>query len=133
MILDTEFLGSLVEQTPAAKQKAGELDDTDTPVRIPAMVVWEVYYGVSNAPEQKRETLQTAYEKLFQSFPVVEMNDSLARQAGRIRGRHTRSDSLATLDGADSAVAATALSYDEPVVSNDSDFDDVDGLTVNTY
>lgn len=133
MILDTEFLGSLVEQTPAAKQKAGELDDTDVPVRVPAMVVWEVYYGVSNAPKAKRDPLETAYETLFQSFPVVEMDDSLARQAGRIRGRHARSDSLATLDGADSAVAATALAYDEPVVSNDGDFGDVAELTVEPY
>lgn len=133
MILDTEFLGSLVEQTPAARRQAHVLDDRDAPVRVPAMVVWEVYYGVSNAPEPKRNTLETGYEKLFRSFPVVEMNDELARTAGRIRGRHARSDALANLDGADSAVAATALSFDEPVVSNDNDFEDVNGLVVETY
>ena len=133
MILDTEFLGSLVEQTPAAREKAGELDAREAPVRVPAMVVWELYYGVANAPEGARETLRVGYEKLFQSYPVVEMDDSLARRAGQIRGRHARSDSLATLDGADSAVAATALSCDEPVVSNDRDFRGVDGLTVETY
>jgi len=133
VILDTEFLGSLVEQTPAAREKAGELDQRDAPVRVPAMVVWELYYGVANAPEESRETLRASYETLFESYPVVEMDDTLARRAGRIRGRHARSDSLATLDGADSAVAATALSYDESVVSNDRDFRGVDALTVETY
>jgi len=133
VILDTEFLGSLVEQAPAAVEKAGELDARNAPVRVPAMVVWELYHGVANAPEASRGTLRAGYEKLFESYPVVELDDSLARRAGRIRGRHARSDSLATLDGADSAVAATALSYDEPVVSNDRDFRDVDGVTVEAY
>nr|WP_272904629.1 PIN domain-containing protein [Halobacterium sp. TGN-42-S1] len=131
--MDTEFLGNLVEQTPAAVEKAGELDARDNPVRVPAMVVSELYYGVANAPEASRETLRTGYGKLFESYPVVELDGALARRAGRIRGRHARSDSLATLDGADSAVAATALSYDEPVVSNDRNFRGVDGLTVETY
>lgn len=133
MILDTEFLGSLVEQKPAAKQKAAELDASGVPTRVPAMVTWEVYYGISNAPADHRDVLEAGYEKLFQSFPVVELDDSLARKAGRLRGEHARSDSLATLDGADSSVAATALSLDEPVVSNDADFQDVDGLDVETY
>lgn len=133
MILDTQFLGSLVEQTPAAKRKAGELDATGVPARIPAMVAWEVHYGISKAPESKRQTIETAYEKLFRSFPVVEFDDSLARKAGRLRGEHASSDSLPALDGADSAVAATALAFDEPVVSNDADFEDVAGLSVETY
>lgn len=133
MILDTEFLGSLVEQQPNALRAASELDAAAVPVRVPAMVVWEVYYGVANAPAEQRETLRTGYEKLFQSFPVVEMDSTLARQAGRLRGRHARSDTLATLDGADSAVAATARHYEEPVVTNDGDFEDVDALDVETY
>lgn len=133
MILDTEFLGSLVEQQPGALRKASELDAADVPVRVPSMVVWETYYGVANAPAEKRETLSSGYEKLFQSFPVVEMDSTLARQAGRLRGRHARSETLSTLDGADSAVAATAQSYEEPVVTNDQDFEDVDRLDVETY
>lgn len=43
------------------------------------------------------------------------------------------SDRLAALDGADSVVAAHGLLLDEPVVSNDQDFQDVDGLEVVTY
>jgi predicted nucleic acid-binding protein len=133
VILDTEFLGNLIEQKPAAKQKAGELDATSAPTRVPAMVTWELYYGVSKAPEPKRHTLKDGYEKLLQSLPVVEMDAKLARKAGTLRGRHARSDSLTNLDGADSMVAATALSVDDPVVSNDEDFADVDGLPVETY
>lgn len=133
MILDTEFLGSLVEQQPNARAKARELDDRDSILRVPAMVVWEVFDGIENAPEPERELLETGYNRLFETKPVVELTDELARQAGRLRGRHARSDSLPNLDGADSAVAATALAYNEPVVSNDTDFTGIDGLTVETY
>lgn len=133
MILDTQFLGELVEQREAARAMAADLEDRKAVLRVPSMVVWEVYYGVENAPESKREVLQSGYEKLFRALPVVDLNDELARRAGELRGRHARSSSLRNLDGADSAVAATALSYDEPVVSNDRDFEDVDGLDVATY
>jgi predicted nucleic acid-binding protein len=133
VILDTQFLGGLVEQKPAARAKARELEDRGVPIRVPAGVVWEVYYGVENAAEEKRETLRRGYERLLQVYPVVNVDHGLARRAGELRGTHTRSNSLKNLDGADSMVAATGLSYDEAVVSNDSDFQDVDGLRVETY
>ena len=133
MILDTQFLGELVEQNPNARTKAAELDAADVVVRIPSLVVWEIFYGVSKAPPGKEEPLREAYEQLFEVKPVVDLDEELARDAGELRGRHSKSDDLRTLDGADSAVAATALHYDEPVVSNDSDFQDVDGLSVETY
>ena len=104
MILDTQFLGGLVEQWPDARSKAKE-----------------------------RDTLREGYDRLFRACAVVDVDETLARRAGEIRGRHARSDSLSNLDGADSMVAATALAYDESVVSNDGDFGDVDGLAVETY
>jgi len=133
VILDTEFLGSLVEQRANARAKAGELEGRDVPLRVPSTVVWEFFYGVSKAPKPKRRTLRRGYEKLFQAFPVVEFDDTLARRAGEIRGGHARSDLAADLDGADSTVAAVALSQDEPVVSNDGDFRGIEGLTVEAY
>lgn len=133
MILDTQFLGGLVEQEPEARSKATELDQRDVPVRIPSPVVWEAYYGVAEAPERKRSTLETGYERLFQTVPIVDVDYTLARRAGELRGKHARSESLSDLDGADSIVAATGLSYDEPVLSNDKDFQDVKELDVETY
>jgi predicted nucleic acid-binding protein len=57
----------------------------------------------------------------------------VARRAGELNGEHMKSDRLAELDGADSIVAAHGLLLDEPVVSNDDDFQDVEGLEVVTY
>lgn len=133
MILDTQYLGSLVEQLPNARAKAAALDDRDVPIRVPSAVVWEIYYGIGKTPETKRITLQRAYKRLLRAFPVVDLDDDLGRRAGVLRGKHADSDRLKNLDGADSIVAATALAKGEPVVSNDEDFQDVEGLIVETY
>lgn len=54
----------------------------------------------------------------------------MARRAGTLRGKHGASDRLSNLDGADSAVA-DGLLRKEPMGSNDSDFQDLDVLTVD--
>lgn len=134
MILDTQFLGMLVEQGTAAREKATELDASGLPMRIPTVVAWELYYGIGKIDgEEATVGLQRSYRRLLQSLSVVDLNDRTARRAGILRGKHVASDSLATLDGADSVVAAHGLVYNEPVVSNDSDLQAVDGLQVETF
>lgn len=133
MILDTQFLGNLVEQKSHARQKAAELDECDVALRVPSAVVWEIYYEIGNSRDSKRITLQRGYKRLFRALPVVDLDDGLARRAGALRGKHARADRLANLDGADSVVAATSLSLGEAVISNDRDFEDVAGLELKTY
>jgi predicted nucleic acid-binding protein len=95
--------------------------------------VWEIYYGIGNAPSGSKIHLQRAYQRLFIAKPLVELNETIARRAGILRGVHRNSNQKKNLDGADSIVAAIGLAYNESVVSNDTDFQDVDGLTVETY
>jgi predicted nucleic acid-binding protein len=129
MILDTEFLISLQENDDSAIEKAAELDGV--PARIPTMVVWELFasVGAGNDPIGNRKK----YETLLNAFPLVELDEHIARRAGVLYGTHVASDTLKELDGADSVVAATGLTMDQPVVSNDGDFQDVEGLAVETY
>lgn len=134
MILDTQFLGRLVEQDPDAREKAADFDERGVPRRVPTAVVWEIYTGLGNVDDEAQSVaLQRGYRRLLQSLPVVDLDDNLARRAGVLRGKYMASDRLKALDGADSIVAATGLSFDEPVVSNDEDFRDVEGLAVETY
>jgi hypothetical protein len=65
--------------------------------------------------------------------PTVDPTPEVSRHAGELNGKHRQSDSLSELDGVDSIVAAHGLHRDEPVVSNDRDFRDVEGLSVVTY
>jgi predicted nucleic acid-binding protein len=134
MILDTQFLGALVDGDGAARSKARELDERQVPTQIPTVVVWEAYTGIGNvASVDTARQLRTLYERLLQGRSTLDLTPEVARRAGELNGEHMKSDSRKQLDGVDSVVAAHGLFLDEPVVSNDSDFQDVDGLTVETY
>lgn len=134
MILDTQYLGALADGDEEARKKARELDQSVVPARIPTAVVWEVYTGIGNAPlEEQGEKLRALYERLIASRSTVDLSPEVARRAGELNGHHMNSDEAKDLDGADSVVAAHGLVLDEAIVSNDSDFQDVDGLDVETY
>ena len=64
---------------------------------------------------------------------TVDLTPAVARRAGKVNGEHMKSDRLSDLDGADSIVAAHGLLLDGPVLSNDGDSPDVEGLEVVTY
>lgn len=134
MILDTQFIGALVDGDTDARRKATEIDELRTPARVPTAVVWETYTGVGNvASDQTADQLRGLYERLLSTRPIIELTPEVSRQAGELNGKHRQSDSLSELDGADSIVATHGLRRDEPVVSNDRDFQDVDGLSVISY
>lgn len=132
MILDTQFLGALATQDETARELAAEIDAERTPKRIPSAVVWELFYGLGKIADEEPTQIRQTYETLFRSATVVEMDEDVARRAGTLRGAHEASNRT-NLDGADSVVAAHGLLRGEPVVSNDGDFRDVDGLEVVTY
>lgn len=134
MILDTQFLGQLTERDERAVRRAEEIDAEGLPRRVPTAVVSEIYYGIGRVESKKHSvTLQRSYRRLFESLSILDLDEDTARRAGVLRGKHAVSDSRSQLDGADSVVAAHGLALDEPVVSNDGDFQDVDGLDVSRY
>jgi len=64
--------------------------------------------------------------------------DGFEADAGRCRstvleGQHLTSETNPTLGPRGAIVAATGLVHNDPVVTNDSDFESVDGLTVERY
>ncbi|UIP00279.1 PIN domain-containing protein [Halobaculum sp. CBA1158] len=131
MILDTCFLADLRDNDEVAAEKAAELEATGLPLRVPSIVVWELYFGVGAGSETV--TNQREYERLIANKPVVSLGGQLARRAGVLMGTHRVSDTKPTLDPGDSIVAATGLKYNEPVVTTDRDFDSVDGLRIESY
>lgn len=116
---------------PGAKETAETIETERVPVRIPTPVVFEVFYGIEGADDP--ESLLGRYEALLASKPRLELSEQAARRGGRLYSRHGASDEKQRLDLVDAMVAATALETDEPVVTNDSAFQDVDGLRVRTY
>lgn len=133
MILDTVFLGDLADQVPAARELARDLDERQVPTRVPTVVVWEAFTGVGNAYPDRAEELRAVYERLLASHSTVDLDPATARRGGLLNGEFIRSDTDAELDDVDSIVAAHGLRLDEPVVTNDDDFQAVDGLDLVTY
>lgn len=134
MILDTNYVGALVDRNPGALSLAREADASPEALRLPTAVVWELFYGLGKLEETEYSTsLRRKYSAILNGLVTVEVDDFIARRAGTLRGKHSASDTLRDLDGADSIVAAHGMAWNEPVVSNDGDFQDVEGLDVVTY
>lgn len=131
MILDTEFLVALKAEQPPALEAAAELEAADVPTRIPTPVVLEVYRSVG-AGDDPHENAR-GYEALMSAKPVVDLDENIARRAGALEGAHLVNDSKPDLGTVDAIVAAIGLVYNEAVVTNDEDFEAVDGLRVETY
>jgi len=131
MILDTEFCISLRAEEDTALELAAALEASGVPTRLPTVVIEELYVSVgagNDANENAR-----AYEALIANKPVVELDEHISRRAGVLEGEHLVSDSKPALGPGDAIVAATGLTYNEPVVTNDTDFQSVDGLGVELY
>jgi predicted nucleic acid-binding protein len=134
VILDTNYLGDLLERNPAALEVSRHADESAEPIRLPTAVTWELCYGLGKIEDADyATTLRRKYSAIIEGTVSAALDDRIARRAGTLRGKHKASDRLKDLDGADSIVAAHGLILDEPVVSNDGDFQDVDGLDVVTY
>jgi tRNA(fMet)-specific endonuclease VapC len=129
MILDTQFLIRVAAEDPDALAMAREMQTL--PNRIPTGVVFEIFDSVGRGADPVSN--QRAHKQLLSQHPVVDLTEDIARRAGVLHGTHAASDEKRDLDGVDAMVAATGLALNEPVVSNDSDFQDVDGLAVETY
>jgi tRNA(fMet)-specific endonuclease VapC len=133
VILDTVLLGDLADLVPSAMASARDLDERQVPTRVPTVVVWNVFTGIGNAYPDRAEGLRAVYERLLASRSTLDLNPRTARRGGVLNGEFVRSDTDAELDDVDSIVAAHGLLLDEPVVSNDAGFEDVDRLDVVTY
>lgn len=107
MILDTEFFISLDEDDPDAEQLAAELEASDVPLRVPTVVLHELYIsvGLGSTPTENVRT----NEALVANKPIVDLDANIARRAGTLEGTHRASDSKPTLGAVDAIVASTGL------------------------
>ena len=128
MILDTGFFIALDEGKESAIEMKDELVGSGLPQRIPSIVVQELYVSVGAGTQSYQNAEK--YEKLMANYPVVPLDENIAKRAGALEGMHLVSDSKSDLGPGDAIVAATALQFNEPVVGEDSDFGDVEGLEV---
>jgi predicted nucleic acid-binding protein len=132
MILDTNFVIALRRDAPGAAEKGAEIEAAKVPLRLPTVVVHELYAGVGAGSEPTRNVRE--YEALVGNKPIVPLDENIARRAGALEGQHLASDAKPDLGLADAVVAATGSVYNEAIVTDDtSDFGSIDGLRVETF
>ncbi|UPM43494.1 PIN domain-containing protein [Halocatena salina] len=78
MILDTNYLIALRDNDDGAKAKPAELEATGLPLRLPSIVIWELYFGVGAGTDTIPN--QRAYEKLTANKPIAPLDGTLARR-----------------------------------------------------
>lgn len=133
MILDTAFVISLFKRKQAAFSKGTELVDDGIVQRLPSPVLYELQYGVEiGGNEDERHVM----DNLSKLYPVVKVDERLARQAGRLSAAADEAAGgvdQAGIDDIDPLVAAVADEYNEPVLTrNVEDFEKL-GVDVETY
>jgi len=133
MILDTTFIISLFKQDADAFAKGNELVDDGTVQRLPAPVLYELEYGAEIGGDDAEKR---AIGNLAQLYPIIEIDERLARKAGRLCAA---ADSAAGgvdqagIDDIDPLIAAVADDYNEPVLTrNTEDFEQL-GVAVVGY
>lgn len=133
MILDTTFVISLFKRQRAAFSKGAELVDAGIVQRLPSPVLYELQYGVEMGGDEDE---RRGIGDLSHLYPVVEVDERLARRAGRLCATADTAAggvNQAGIDDIDPLVAAVADEYNEPVLTrNVTDFEKL-GVEVETY
>lgn len=133
MILDASFLIDIEGERERALTKAQEIEANGVPRRVPMVVVFELYISVGKGTrtDENRQTV----DRVLQSLPIVELTEPIAKRAGIIEGELQADDrGEKGIGSADAIIAATALEYEEPIVTDDpDDFERVEGISLETY
>ena len=134
MIVDTSFVLDVINDIEAAVTKEQELEAENVPLVIPSMTVLELYIGVGKVANTREERQKV--EAVLDAYPLVDMTPSISRRAGRLLGERMADTDEGEGPGigkGDAAIAATALERDELVLAGDSHFENIPGVTVETY
>jgi len=119
MILDTSFIIDLDSRIPAARQKAAEIERQDRPRRVPQIAVAELWVSVGFGGETVQN--RTQLQQTLQGLPRADLTERIAKRGGRIQGEAMANDANGSGVGLEDAlIAATALEYDEPVVTDNT-------------
>jgi len=127
VLLDSAFLIDLLDEDAGAVAKLDELEEEQTPVSIPALVVVEVGVGLSVVSEQH------LFDDIIGSIPVLPLNRAAADRAVDIQ-RDLRGAGE-EIGAVDVMIAGTAAASSDPTVltRNVDEFDRVAAIDTETY
>lgn len=129
-VLDTGFLIDVMRGNEGATAALPGLMEGYSPVAISAITVMELHHGIPRSTFPRKETSRIA--RALAAVTTYPITHELAAKAGEIDGALV--DEGRAIGVHDALIAATALAYDEPVLTrNRKHFGRVAGLHVLTY
>jgi len=129
MILDTTFLHDVMHGDEEAVKKARKVEEAGT-VRLSAMSVYELFYGVGYTDKSRTERHKV--ESVIGSKQVLPADAEVMSKAGKIDGRLSRNGEK--VGQGDVVIGATALLHDDRVLTRNVDeFERIPGLEVEAY
>jgi predicted nucleic acid-binding protein len=130
-LLDTNAFSDLMRDHPKIDARLTSLAATDQVV-ICSIVRGEIRYGIERLPNSKRRRdLDTKATRLFAVISCEPVPEAAGDQYANVK--LSRQQKGLALDENDLWIAATALTIGATLVSRDSDFQQISGLTVEDW
>jgi len=130
-LLDTNAFSDLMRKHSKLDVRMSSLPAADQVVICP-IVRGEIRYGLEQLPQsRRRQDLENQAAPLLAIIPCESIPEAAGDHYARIK--LTRQQRGLILDENDLWIAATALALGAVLISRDSDFQKVDGLTVNDW
>ena len=126
MILDTTFLIDLLDALEEATNVLDELSESETPVAVSPLTVYETGIGL-------REHERSKFDETLAEMVVLPLTEDESHRALSIQ--RTLGDRGQPIGDVDSLIAATAVESADPRVltRNVVEFSRIEGLDVETY
>ncbi len=131
MIADTNYIIDVLKGEERALEKSNDLTEEGRIQNLSTPVVYEVMTGIEYAGS-KRERVK--FESMIERFMILPYGEKSARLSGEIHSELLREgEERGTID---IQIASIALSHDERLLTNDSDFEIISetfGLELEGY
>jgi predicted nucleic acid-binding protein len=122
MILDTNFLIDLLEDKDDALEKLRELRERKEPLMMPPGVLYELYTGLDSEDRARR---------IENELKMAELTPAVEKEAARIRQKLNRKGE--PTGSIDYLIAGTARHLNEKILTNDQNFNKLEGLQVEDF
>lgn len=130
-LLDTNAFSDLMRKHSRVEGRMSSLPVVDRVV-ICLVVRGEILYGIEQLPQsRRRQILERQAAPLFAIIPCEPIPEGAGDHYARIK--LTRQQKGLTLDENDLWLAATAMALNSLLITRDSDFQQIDGLTANDW
>ncbi|MFC4544699.1 type II toxin-antitoxin system VapC family toxin [Halosolutus amylolyticus] len=130
MIVDTDVLIDLMQDSDRAKRKIAALEEQHVPLRVSAVSQFELYHSLERVetPSERRRHI----EAVLETKPTYPADGAVMKKAGRIDGRLAAEGQAIGIG--DTIIGATALVHEESVLTrNVEHFERIDEIDIESY